>query len=545
MPTPHFSDSRFSTPRPLRSEAGKETLAPPSQKGSRSRRPAPPDSEHTDQPNSDPDLEKELEMPRKDISRRKSRAPVVSRRPPRTTNFGISEDEDAGEDLAERKKNETSSSVAPHMSVLLAMSYHVGLASITRPLVSEYIPDCRNMFVVLRTMCDAICENTLLNELFPGFLSSLLYCYSGYLYFYQILRARDDYGQGKLNLDQRKSLRKLESFGKPEAWPVPAPLIEFIRCFGRVKSTNPQFSSILPKLPTVSGLGSADAAHLGLTRLHTVNGIMRVPLMPALIEQVRLFGNSTAKYNNDQGWLPAPADATLTAGATFCSLASSAATSSPFKCLVSSGGWLLPTEGPLIGQGPIGASTKRGIIRRWSVPNVSATRIQSLQEFLGLSDDVDPSWISKLQAMATIVCRFFPGSTNMSNIDPISTIGALTEVNYSRPGGAVTFVANTWSQRRGEISADVYGYDDTESGRILTRVGLTTGAMNRYSPSTWFSEKGEAERTGPFFFDDTTAGIGDYERRERFLTTGHLDHDVLRRADEQISSLYSPKGAQD
>jgi len=266
--------------------------------------------------------------------------------------------------------------------------------------------------------------------------------------------------------------------------------------------------------------------------------------MPALIEMTRLFGNGTAKYNDTFGWLPCPDTGILAAGDTFCSLASSAATSSPFKTLVSSGGWLLPTEGTMI-SGSATASTKRGIIRRWAIPDSSATRIQSLQEFLSLQDGKNSSWITSLQSMANTVNRFFPGSTNLSKIDPISNVGSVTECNISRPGGAVTFVADTWIQARGEISSEVYGYDDTEQGRILTRIGLVAGTLTRYSANTWFSEKSEAERTGPFFFDDTTPGMNEYERKEQFVSYTHVAHDPLRRVHEQVSSLYDPTAKHD
>jgi len=126
-------------------------------------------------------------------------------------------------------------------------------------------------------------------------------------------------------------------------------------------------------------------------------------------------------------------------------------------------------------------------------------------------------------------------------IDPVSNLGHMTEVNFNR-AAALTAAANTWFYARGEIQGKMYGYDDSDEGRLLSRCGIITGTMNRYSAGTWPAEKAEAERNGPFFADDADAQLGLYERKEQFRNESHLSHDPMRRAHEQVSTTYDPTG---
>lgn len=520
--------------RDVDAESGKNRVKPRKQKA-----PPPPPSSDEESVYTDSDLESEQEMPRKDTSTRKSKG-KTSKAPKTVASHGISDDEESGSELASKKAQETGTKIAPHMALLLSMTYHIGISSITRPAISRYIPDCRNYFTIVAVICDLICENTYLAEMFPAFFSLELICYAGYLYFYQILRARDAIGMNQLTKEERRCLRKLESFGKPEAWPVPAPLISFLQSLGTYKSVNKSYSYVLPAFPDFAALGT-DNADRGLVKMNNVNGIMRVPAMPALIQALFRFGTGASRYNDTFGWLPVTQAALADAdGRRFMGLQASTAASAHFQTLVSSGGWLLPSEGPLTLLNNMNATAKRGIIRRWRIPNFEG-RIQSIEDFLVLTDGIDSSWISHLLNMANIVNRFFPGSTNLSMVDPVSNLGHMTEMNYSR-GAALAAAADTWAYARGELQAHMYGYDDTEEGRILSRAGIITGTMNRYSAGTWPAEKAEAERVGPFFSDDADAAIGQYERKETFHSEATISFDPLRRAHEQVSTTYDPTG---
>jgi hypothetical protein len=525
--------------RNVDAESGKRRVT----SGKKSRAPPPSDSE-SEEVFEDSDLESDLEMPRKDTSVRKSKG-KASQKPKTVASHGIDDDEDVGDDLAKEKKTETSSSVAPHMSFLLAMTYHIGLNSIIRPEISVFVPDCTNYFKIVFAMASAISENTYLHEMCPGYFSLSLYVYCGYLYYYQILRAKDYVGMNQLTRLERRALRKLETYGKPESWPVPSPLIEFIRGFGAYKSVNNTYSWVVPRFPDFSPLTSGADAGQGLRNMHTIAGIMRVPLMPALIQFLRNIGNNSAGYTLNDGWLPVKrSDRThtntrLSTTRPFIGMTDSTATGSAFQAMSFSGGWLLPTEGEMnVGSPHI--QVKQNIIRRMAIPD--ATRnFADLETFLLLDDAVNSSFIRQLIGMMSIVNRFFPGSTNMSNIDPVSHLGfmAETSVSYETPRTATEHV---WIHEQGEPKIVVRGYDDSEAGRLLSRIGMATAPVTRYTATYAPVAKAEALRAGPFFVDDNTAGTADYERHEMFRTETTHQGAVTARAEEQISALYDPTG---
>ncbi|RKF78899.1 hypothetical protein GcC1_051025 [Golovinomyces cichoracearum] len=139
------------------------------------------------------------------------------------------------------------SSVAPHMMMLLAATYHLGFSSITRPAISTYYPSCLKFYSMAYCMMSLVSENIYFQEMCPSFSPVSFYTYCGYLYYYQILRANDEVGQGQLTRSERRVLQYLRNISEPEAWPVS--LIEFFRAFGYCKSSNTAYSDVFPSFP--------------------------------------------------------------------------------------------------------------------------------------------------------------------------------------------------------------------------------------------------------------------------------------------------------
>jgi len=486
---------------------------------------------------SDTELESELEMPHKDDSRRK---PKKAPRPkPRTVaQHGVTGDEESGTELAASKARETGTKVAPHMQLLLSATYHLGFSSITRPAISNYSPSCYNMYSMIFMISETISENTYLSEMYPGYFSVAMYTYFGFVYFYQILRAKDAIGLGQLSREERRVLRHINSIGMPEAWPIPAPLIEFVRSLGYYKSSDPTFSFVAPRFPDFSQLTSGSTANQGLTRFHEVAGLQRVPPLPAYITFLRNFGTNAAQFRSATGWVPTnQANGRLDATHTFLGIADSSSTSNPFQALAFNGGWLQPTEGELR-VGPAPASVKRNVIRRWGITEITGN-ITGIEDFTQLKDGVNTTWIRHLCAMMNVVCRFFPGSSNLSMIDPVSHLGNLTLVTAD-VGELRVPKDHIWYRGRQGWDFDYQGYDDTDEGRLLARVGIATGARMDFRTGVIPVGSTDALYSGPFFLDDTTSP--DTERHAAFRFTGHTASDPTGRFSEQLTALYEPSG---
>jgi len=525
-----MSDNRR-RPRDYDRESGKNRVAASRQK----RQPSPPEEDY-DSPYDDRDLEEELEMPRKDDSRR---APKPRARPPpdRVPPHGIQGDEESGQELAMVKAKQVEAKVAPHMQVLLAATYHIGFSSIVRPAISTYIPSCRNMFSMSYAIMELMSENTYLNEMFPGFFSVAFYTYVGYMYFYQILRAKDYVGQGQLSRIERRVLRTLKSVGEPESWPIPAPLIEFIRSLGAYKSSNPVFSWIVPTFPDFAGLTSGGAPNQGFTRYGSVDNIQRVPPLPAYVEFLRLLGTGTTVFSNGI-WIPTgDANGHLTAAFPFLGINDSTAGSAAFQALAFSDGWLMPTEGPM-NMGVIQRTTKTSFYRRLGIDAVSGN-LTTTEDFTRTTDGLNKVWIRQLLVMGGLVSRFFPGSTTMAAIDPVCHLGTLTavDVNTTTPRVAVD---HRWYRGRRDWTFTFKGYDDTDQGRILSRVGIATGTRMSYSANVIPIGTIGRFYNGPFFIDDPTYPTT--ERMEIFRFEGTTRDDPVQRFAEQISTLYAPRG---
>lgn len=512
------------------SSKGKKSLPP--------KRSAPTAEEETEDEYVSSDLEEELEMPAKDDTVRSKKSNPTQRRPSRIASHGVTGLEEDGEDLAEKKERETGKKIAPHVQIIQAATYHLGISAITRPAISNYIPSCRNMFQMVHAMMQLVSENTCLIETSPGFTSFGFYCYCGLLYFYQILRAKDAVGQNQLSREERRALRSLKSIGEPEAWPVPSPLVEFIRALGYYKSSNPQFSFVVPKFPSFTNVSrQTGGAGTGIARLDLVSGIQRVPPVCAYIEFLRKFGNGLASFNETYGWIPNDQVA-LAVGHSFIGLTNSGVNGNAFKALVFADGWIKPTEGDMTGS-PTQLDIRQRTVRRWNLPDYSALDISDIETFIGVKDTLEPAWMKQLLKVANDVCRFFPKSTTLSNIDPICHIGTLTFVKLDKTV-ARTFAVNQWYASQVDYKLEYHGYDDTEQGRMLIRIGIATGTLN--IPTIHVIPTGTIgdSRTGPFFADDADAAR--YERHERYLVNGSNLIDVTARFAEQLARMYDATG---
>nr|BBU59834.1 capsid protein [Rosellinia necatrix partitivirus 12] len=512
-------------------------------KVSKKKQPVQQDSE-SEPVYSDSELESELDMPAKDDTvRPKPKNKKKSKRaqkPSRVADHGVEGEEDSGNELADEIASKNNSAIAPHMQMLLAATYHVAISSIVRPGVSNYIPSCNALFSMAYAMMELVSENTYLHEMCPASFSVGFYCYVGYLYFYQILRAKDEVGRNQLSRAERRALRSLKTVGEPEAWPVPAPLIAFIQALGYYKSTNPVYSYVVPSLPDFSHVSRAagNTTAVGYTNLHAVAGIQRVPPVSAYMEFLRLFGLNTSVYSATHGWVP-QAGATLAANRTFMGLAdSTAANGNSFQTLAFSDGWNSPTEGQM-NYGVMQASQKRNTIRRWSVPARNNLNIDSIETFIGVEDGTSTQWIHQLINQASILTRFFPGSTNLSAISPICNLGSLTPIKVS-VGTARVPRDDGWYRGRQGWKFEYRVYDDTEQGRILSRIGIATGTNAHFTASVTPVGTRTTGRQGPFFFDDATNG--ETERFEVFRAEGETESDPAGRFGEQLSSLYNATG---
>jgi len=490
---------------------------------------------------SDSDLEADLDMPAKTDSRRKTvRVPVRARQSDKDGRTpAIRGAEDKSEGLALSKSKEADTKVAPHMAIMSAATYHLGLSIISRPTVSSYIPSCFNMFSMLDDMNVILAHNSILHQMCPEFFSPVINLYYGHVFYYQVLRARAAAGSDVLTRVEKRALTYYERVSPPEGWPVAAPLMGFLTYLASHKPADPMYSWIVPALPDFSKFGAED----GLNSLPTVPGSSRVPLIPALQKLLYNFGNDIAIFNTSSLFLPvgqAAADATHQ----FCGISTSAANQNQFRILVGNFAWFSPPEtGDTIGC--FDFSVKRSRIRRWSVPDVpDNSGFQTLSNFLGFNDNTSFDWMKHLLTTASIYNRFFPGSSNLSQISPVTTLGMATQIQYRRTT-ACSATTDTWFYPRNNLTLSTRGYSTTEDGLLDTKMAITASWNASYSADTKAVRPGTALsfdslRSGPFFNDDDIHTVT--ERMATIYTENYNQIDPARRFAELVSRYYDNRG---
>jgi len=499
---------------------------------------APPqeDLDEEEYLSSDSDLESELEMPAKDDSRRKKQeAPPPARRGFKDgrTKF-IKGDEDDGEDMDKKKKTDTAQKVAPHMVLLSAATYHVGISSIAYPSTSSFIPYVGNLFSMVQWICSLVVDNTLLHEMCPEFFSPVIFLYYGHAVYYHILRARSAAGSDVLTRLEKRALTFYERVAPPESWPIAAPLLGFFHYLGSHKVENPMYGWIVPKLPTFSAL----TPDIGLGALNLLSGGQRIPLIPAYQKLVYNFANGIADFD-DNIIRPVGQDAADPTHM-FVGISNSAAASNPFQALAHNSCWPTPLE---TGEtfGTFDYDIKRARLRRWNVPDVpDNSDCSSLTGFLGFRDGFSFDWMKHLLQNSSILNRFFPGSGSLSDVPPLTTLGMATQVRYKRAADAIA-QDNVWFHNRKGLTFNFYGYSNTEQGLSDTKMALTASVNSEFSNTQGSRVVPTAGRTldpnrdGPFFVDGAIPAI---ERKEQVVTEGANQIDPALRYLELISPMY-------
>jgi len=177
--------------------------------------------------------------------------------------------------------------------LLLALARHAVPAPITFEKSNEYIPDASNYMEAVYQMTHLLTDNQKLYELVPDYTSIALNLYYAHVYFYQVLRARDEIGI--LTRLQRRSLRIYNTIGKPESWPIATPLTGFIQALGAAESPDKMYSHVAPKLPGIDKFTSKKC----LQGLKGVTGAGIVPIVPAYHEFLRLYATNKAHFDDD------------------------------------------------------------------------------------------------------------------------------------------------------------------------------------------------------------------------------------------------------
>ncbi|AZT88587.1 coat protein [Clohesyomyces aquaticus partitivirus 1] len=527
------ASSRPSARRQLDRESGMNRTRP--QKG-KSRAPPQEDLDEGEFLSSDTELESELEMPAKDDSRRRKPPPPSAARrnfEDGRTKF-IKGEEDVAEDMDKKKESDSGQKVAPHMVLLSASTYHVGISSISYPASSSFIPYAGNLFSMVYWICSSITDNTILHEMCPEFFSPVIFLYYGHAVYYHILRARSAAGSDVLTRLEKRALTFYERVAPPESWPIAAPLLGFFHYLGSHKVDNPMYGWIVPRLPVFSAL----TANIALGALNLLSGGQRLPLIPALQKLVYNFANDIADF--DEGIIRPVGQDDADATHTFVGINNSGAASAPFQALAFNSCWPLPLEtGEDIGV--FDYAIKRARLRRWNVPDVpDNSDCSTLTGFLGFQDGQSFDWMKHLLQNASIVNRFFPGSGTLSDVPPLTTLGMATQMKYKRFQDA-TAQTDVWFHSREGYSFSFYGYSNTETGLSDTKMALTVSvnaefsstAGSRVVPQTGRSI--DPVRQGPFFIDGQNPAI---ERKEQVVTEGANQIDPARRFLELISPMY-------
>lgn len=470
-------------------------------KSGKSRRPPPPpESElESELSASDPEVESELEIEAKETARRRTKPARKPKARPQQ-NQG---DDDKGEEPDPSANAETS--IAPAALMLTALSYRLGLSVIGQPARSFYIPDCYSLFSAAYFICDTIALNGLLHETFPGYTSVTFYLYVGHLFFYQILRIREY--AGELTREERRCLRYYGNLGQPESWPVPTPLIGILSSYGMITPPSKYHSKIIPKLPNLANLSTG--AHTCLSHLNGVNGVMRIPIIPAMQKFLRNIGDTTADFTDD--YLYPIANPVLTPGAagppivppnTFCNISdSSVATGHAFNALAFSSAWNTPTESDYTHMN-VDLDLKRVILARLRIPDVPAgTAIPGLELFLGFSDGRSNAWMKHLLSCAQAVSNFFPNSGTLEQIDVNAVEEMATHITWNT-AVARTREADKWYRGRQNWRLELHGKVNSEQSGTMYKIAASAAPYSSYTAHVlpdYHATLGSPLAEGPYF----------------------------------------------
>jgi len=381
--------------------------------------------------------------------------------------------------------------------LLLAMARHAIPAPITTEKSNEVIPDASNYFEAIYQMTHLLNDNQKLYELVPDYTSIALNLYYAHIYYYQVLRARDELGV--LTRLQRRSLRVYQTIGKPEAWPIATPLTGFIQAFGGSEIPDKMYSHIVPKLPGISSFKEKKC----LRELHKVDGAGIAPIIPAYQSFLRLYAHNNAHYDSDES-VYYPTDPELKSDNKFLQLAESKRTSLDFQTLAMNGTWNQSMET----EEPIGIISRGGIqkrVKRWHIPSISDdTDFTQLENFLFV-DTEDITWFRHLIKMAGRVNYFFPGSGNLSQIPAVTTTETFTKMAYKARTARVLKDDTWYYNRKGwkfDYNAKFYG---TTSNMLLI-MAAATSVYTEYDATiipAAIKAPFEGKATGPYFVNET------------------------------------------
>jgi hypothetical protein len=312
-------------------------------------------------------------------------------------------------------------------------------------------------------------------------------------------------------------------------------MIGFVQALGSFKSDNPMYSWIVPTMPNFGQNKSSDSTPTyGFTGITNMTGFSRIPPTPAYQQFLRLFGLGTVRFDTE-GQL-VPQSAILDAAHPFLGIVSEAATNNAFQSLAFNEGWNAPTE-PESSFSITDIAVTQAAIKRWRVPAIADdAQLTTLQSWLGFPDDGTSEWMSHLLVTSSVFNRFWPGSTTLAEISPLTTIGSLTRVAYS-VGTPRRKTANQWFQSRKNWKLKIHGYTNTSEGLVDTQIGITASPRAHYDASTHPDGTNHTQHmeNGPFF-EDTSAA--DEELKEHFITESTSNADPVRRFPELLAQYY-------
>nr|QLC36771.1 capsid protein [Sarcosphaera coronaria partitivirus] len=492
MPSPSGKKSQKSKPSKARNYDDESGMQRTQKK--KARAPPPPESSSEDEVSaSDSEVEEEYDIHVKDVHRAK--APAA--RPRKTRAQTDTQNKTPGEE-----PEEPVTTVAPAFNFLVALAYRQGTSAVQFDARSFWIPDCYALFSAAFFICDLLTPNSLVHEIDPAFMSITFYLYVGHLFYYQVLRVRDN--AGELTREERRCLRHYENVGPAESWPVPTPMIGILSSLAMVHPPSKYYGKVIPKLPALTGFTAAES----LVGIHGIAGITRIPIIPAMQQFVHYFGTDIANFTD--GILYPLADPTLTAGAAgpppvlpnvFLGLSNSTA-NGHIQRLFFNSGWNLPTE---VEETSLNYphALKRALIHRMNVPTIGNTAtISGLESFLGFRDGQSNAWMKNLLRSSSTVCRFFPDSTNLSAIPLITQEEIITTTTWSAPAQRAG-VDDKWYRGRSNWTYSMNGKVNTESSGSLYKVAASASPNASFTtsifPVNFNAANHSAELTGPYF----------------------------------------------
>lgn len=307
----------------------------------------------------------------------------------------------------------------------------IDIPAVTHDEKSWYFPSSISLFEVLNSMEEILSGNEELRWVSPNYFSLPVRVYYAVIVYVQILRCKEQ--AGKLTKPEGSWLRAYFRRFKDTSCPVAGPIVPILSNIVACLPDDDQFDYVTPSMPAkglhaTASNGATPAAYT--TTVNSLNHIL--PNVPLVASILRSFCTSTtlapSKFDSSGQFVPF----TIATGGDIAGVRFTAHTDGTANIVTTQ---LLnnPAIAHPLPEGKERLKEIHGFWKRSKAKNIPALPAQTVYDPTGPSDITllidDFDWFQPCVDMATIQCKFFSDSTNLSAIPTVGGMSSLVVSN--------------------------------------------------------------------------------------------------------------------